>query len=70
MCLVLGGIFLLLLEFKEVKKYFGERLVLSVEQWAVYTGDRIGIVGANGAGKTTLFRLAAEYWETVKLLQK
>jgi ATPase components of ABC transporters with duplicated ATPase domains len=37
-----------------IKKSFGDRLILDVENLKVYSEDRIGIVGVNGAGKTTL----------------
>lgn len=46
-----------LLSANHVVKYFGERKILEVEQFTVWEGDRIGIVGSNGAGKTTLLNL-------------
>lgn len=54
-----GGIFLLLLEGRNLKKFYGDRLIVKAEELSVYTGDKIGIVGANGSGKTTLLRLLA-----------
>lgn len=45
---------MLLIELDKVKKYYGDRLVLDIEDLKIYLGDRIGIVGLNGAGKTTL----------------
>lgn len=50
---------MLLLNARNVKKYFGERLVLEFNEFSLYTGDKIGIVGANGVGKTTLLNLLA-----------
>lgn len=50
---------MLLLEAVHVKKYFAQRLVLDFERFAVYAGERIGIVGSNGQGKTTLLNLLA-----------
>ena len=50
---------MLLLRAERIKKIYGDRVVLDVEEFSVYTGDRIGVVGANGAGKTTLFQLLA-----------
>lgn len=40
-----------------IKKYFGDRLILSFEELKIKRGDKIGIVGQNGAGKTTLLNL-------------
>lgn len=48
---------MLLLRAEKIKKIYGERTVLEVEELSVYTNDKIGVVGANGAGKTTLFEL-------------
>lgn len=50
---------MLLLRAERIKKVYGDRIVLDIEEFSVYTGDRIGVVGANGAGKTTLFKLLA-----------
>lgn len=51
---------MLLLRAKEIKKIYGNRVVLDIGELSVYTGDKIGVVGANGAGKTTLFELLTE----------
>lgn len=48
---------MLLLECSHIKKYFGDRLILEVENFKVYSEDRIGIVGVNGVGKTTLINI-------------
>ena len=50
---------MLLLKAQGIKKIYGDRVVLDIDDLTVYTGDRIGVVGANGAGKTTLFELLA-----------
>ena len=50
---------MLLLRAERIKKVYGDRVLLDIEEFFVYTGDRIGVVGANGAGKTTLFKLLA-----------
>jgi ATPase subunit of ABC transporter with duplicated ATPase domains len=42
---------------KKVKKYYGTRLLLDIEDFKVYENDKIGIVGVNGAGKTTLLEI-------------
>ncbi|NLM13119.1 MAG: ABC-F type ribosomal protection protein [Epulopiscium sp.] len=54
---------MLLLEAKNIKKYFGDRLILDIEGLNIYSEDRIGIVGVNGAGKTTLINLLSKKLE-------
>jgi len=48
---------MLLLHAQNIKKYYGDRLILDIDDLRVYSGDRIGIVGVNGAGKTTLLEI-------------
>ncbi len=48
---------MLLLKAENVKKGYGDRTVLEVDSLLIYTGDKIGVVGANGAGKTTLLEI-------------
>ena len=50
---------MLLLRAENLKKIYGDRTVLEVRELTVYTGNRIGVVGANGAGKSTLFQIIA-----------
>ncbi|MGE5612872.1 MAG: ABC-F family ATP-binding cassette domain-containing protein [Bacillota bacterium] len=45
---------MLLLEAANLKKYYSDRLIVSVDDLKIYTGDRIGVIGQNGSGKTTL----------------
>lgn len=45
---------MLMIEINNLKKYYGDRLILDIKDFKAYFGERIGIVGANGAGKTTL----------------
>ena len=54
---------MLLLEGNGIKKYFGNRLIINLENLKIYTRDRIGLVGANGSGKTTLLRLLSKRLE-------
>lgn len=54
---LLGGVFILLLDCRNIKKYFGDRLIIGFENLSVYSEDRIGIIGVNGAGKTTLVNI-------------
>ncbi|MDU7338218.1 MAG: ABC-F type ribosomal protection protein [Clostridium sp.] len=50
---------MILLEVANLKKQYGNRLILNLPHLTIYTGDKIGIVGENGAGKTTLMELLA-----------
>ncbi|MFA0811747.1 energy-dependent translational throttle protein EttA [Microbulbifer epialgicus] len=45
------------IEFKDVSKGFGERLLIDNLSFRVPKGSIVGIVGGNGAGKSTLFRM-------------
>ena len=36
-----------------LKKYYGDRLILDIDKFEIEEEDKIGIVGENGAGKTT-----------------
>ena len=48
---------MLLIEGRNIKKYYGDRLILHIENLKIYSEDRIGLVGLNGAGKTTLINI-------------
>lgn len=50
---------MLMLELNNIKKHYGDRLILDIKDFKAYYGERIGIVGANGAGKTTLLDIIA-----------
>jgi macrolide transport system ATP-binding/permease protein len=54
---------MLLIECQKMKKYFGDRLILDIDNLIIYPEDRIGIVGANGAGKTTLINILSRRLE-------
>ncbi|MBS4537934.1 ABC-F type ribosomal protection protein [Clostridium sp. D2Q-11] len=48
---------MIILEGKNIKKYYGERKILDIKNIRIYEGDRIGVVGVNGSGKTTLMNI-------------
>ncbi len=41
----------------QLKKNFGEKVAVDIDNYTIHSGDMLGLVGNNGAGKTTLFRL-------------
>jgi energy-dependent translational throttle protein EttA len=45
------------IECKELRKAFGDRLLIESLSFSLPAGGIVGIIGPNGAGKTTLFRL-------------
>ena len=47
------------IEFKDVSKGYGDRLLIDKLAFSIPPGAIVGIIGANGAGKSTLFRMIA-----------
>ena len=46
-------------EAKNLKKSYGERVLIDGLSFSLPPGGIVGVIGANGAGKTTLFRMIA-----------
>ncbi|WP_346895663.1 ribosomal protection-like ABC-F family protein [Clostridium sp. UBA7503] len=51
---------MLLVECSNIKKSFGDRSILDIENLKVCSQDRIGVVGVNGVGKTTLINILCQ----------
>jgi sulfate-transporting ATPase len=47
------------IDFKHVRKSYGERLLMDDVNFKIPAGAIVGIIGPNGAGKSTLFRMIA-----------
>ncbi len=48
---------MLILYARNIIKYYGERLILDVSEFKLYSGDRIGLIGTNGCGKSTFLNI-------------
>lgn len=45
------------IDLHHLKKNFGEKTAVDIEEFTIHDGEILGLVGNNGAGKSTLFRL-------------
>jgi energy-dependent translational throttle protein EttA len=45
------------IEFKEVSKVLGDRVLIDSLSFVIPAGAIVGVIGPNGAGKTTMFRM-------------
>ena len=48
-----------MVEIKGLKKFYGERTVLDIDDLMVNDGEVLALAGANGSGKTTLLKILA-----------
>ena len=58
----------LLLEAKNVTKYFGTITALENVNLKIHAGECLGVVGDNGAGKTTLMKVLSGLYKPVQAL--
>ena len=49
----------IIFQLHELKKFYGQRLVLNDITLSFLEGAKIGVIGPNGAGKSTLLRIMA-----------
>lgn len=47
----------MLIKISDLKKVFGDKTAVDIQDFTINNGEILGLVGNNGAGKTTLFRL-------------
>ncbi len=45
------------IKIQSLKKTFGEKVAVNIDEFTIQKGEILGLVGNNGAGKSTLFRL-------------
>jgi ATP-binding cassette subfamily F protein 3 len=51
---------MLVAQFDQVSKRFGQQIILDKASFQINDGDKIGLIGANGSGKTTLLNMMME----------
>ena len=47
----------MILEVKNLRKVYGDKTVVNIDNIQIEQGETVGLVGNNGAGKTTFFRM-------------
>ena len=48
-----------ILTVKNLKRKFGDRLILKDVSFSLKPGDRVGVLGVNGVGKSSLMKIVA-----------
>ena len=48
-----------MIQLSNLRKSFGDRVLLDDITWQITDGERVGLCGPNGAGKTTLLKMMA-----------
>lgn len=48
------------LTLENIRKTFGEKVALEIDNYVIHDGEIVGLIGNNGAGKTTLFRVVLD----------
>lgn len=51
-----------IIEIKNLRKEFGTRVALKIDDLTIMPSETVGIIGPNGAGKTTFLRLISSLW--------
>ncbi|MSS45349.1 ABC transporter ATP-binding protein [Cutibacterium sp. WCA-380-WT-3A] len=51
-----------IIEIKNLRKEFGSRVALKIDDLTIMSSETVGIIGPNGAGKTTFLRLISSLW--------
>lgn len=46
-----------MLEIKNLKNFYADRLILNIDSLKLELGDKLGVVGSNGSGKTSFLKL-------------
>ena len=44
------------IKIEQLKKCFGEKVAVDIDNYTIHSGDMLGLVGNNGAGKTTVIK--------------
>ena len=57
------------INISNLKKYYGDYELFSIDKFELFSGDKVGIVGQNGSGKSTLLKIiyGIEEYDTGKV---